>query len=45
MLEENNLSRRKVLSGLGAGLAAAAVAPVLGAQAAPLAPPAVPLQD
>ncbi|RZK20744.1 MAG: SDR family oxidoreductase [Hymenobacter sp.] len=45
MNEENNLSRRKVLSGLGAGLAAAAIVPVLGAQAAPATPPVVPLQD
>jgi NAD(P)-dependent dehydrogenase (short-subunit alcohol dehydrogenase family) len=34
MTEENKLSRRKLLGGLGAGLAVAAVAPVLGAQAA-----------
>lgn len=35
MNEDNKLSRRKLLGGLGAGLAVAAVAPVLGAQAAP----------
>jgi NAD(P)-dependent dehydrogenase (short-subunit alcohol dehydrogenase family) len=32
MQEENNISRRKVLGGLGASLAAAAVTPILGAQ-------------
>lgn len=35
MKEENKVSRRKVISGLGAGLAAAVVAPVLSAQGAP----------
>jgi NAD(P)-dependent dehydrogenase (short-subunit alcohol dehydrogenase family) len=47
MQEENNISRRKVLGGLGVSLAAAAVTPILGAQAAPSAatPPVVPLQD
>jgi NAD(P)-dependent dehydrogenase (short-subunit alcohol dehydrogenase family) len=44
MQEENNISRRKVLGGLGATLAAAAVAPISGAQAAP-GPTAAPLQD
>ena len=44
MQEENNISRRKVLGGLGASLAAAAVAPISGAQAAP-GPTAAPLQD
>jgi NAD(P)-dependent dehydrogenase (short-subunit alcohol dehydrogenase family) len=33
--EENKISRRKVIGGLGAGLAAAMVAPVFSAQAAP----------
>ena len=44
MQEENNISRRKVLGGLGATLAAAAVAPISGTQAAP-GPTAAPLQD
>jgi NAD(P)-dependent dehydrogenase (short-subunit alcohol dehydrogenase family) len=44
MEQENNISRRKVLGGLGASLAAAAVAPISGAQAAP-GPTAAPLQD
>jgi len=44
MEAENNLSRRQVLSGLGAGLAAAAVSPILSAEAAPT-PTAAPLQD
>jgi len=44
MQEENNISRRKVLGGIGASLAAAAVAPISGAQAAP-GPTAAPLQD
>lgn len=35
MKEENKVSRRKVIGGLGAGLAAAVVAPVLSAQGAP----------
>lgn len=35
MKEENNISRRKVIGGIGAGLAAAVVAPVLSAQGAP----------
>jgi NAD(P)-dependent dehydrogenase (short-subunit alcohol dehydrogenase family) len=35
MSEENNLSRRAILGGLGASLAAAAVAPILSAEAAP----------
>ncbi|MGI4874728.1 MAG: SDR family oxidoreductase [Janthinobacterium lividum] len=35
MSEENKISRRNILSGLGAGLAAAAVGPVLSAQGAP----------
>ena len=46
-MEENKFSRRKLLGGLGAGLAAAAVSPVLAASEevshAPV--PAVPLQD
>ncbi len=47
MEAENNFSRRKLLSGLGAGLAAAAVAPILSAEAAtsPAEPTASPLQD
>jgi len=47
MEEENKLSRRKLLGGLGAGLAAAAVSPVLAASdaASPAAAPAAPLQD
>jgi NAD(P)-dependent dehydrogenase (short-subunit alcohol dehydrogenase family) len=44
MEEENNISRRKLLGGLGASLAAAAVAPILSAEAAP-GPTAAPLQD
>jgi NAD(P)-dependent dehydrogenase (short-subunit alcohol dehydrogenase family) len=44
MEEENNISRRKLLGGLGAGLAAAAIAPILSAEAAP-GPTAAPLQD
>jgi NAD(P)-dependent dehydrogenase (short-subunit alcohol dehydrogenase family) len=44
MEEENNISRRKLLGGLGASLAAAAVAPILSAEAAP-SPPADKLQD
>jgi NAD(P)-dependent dehydrogenase (short-subunit alcohol dehydrogenase family) len=44
MQEENNISRRKVLGGLGASLAAAAVAPISGAHAVP-GPTAAPLQD
>jgi len=44
MENDHNFSRRQVLSGLGAGLAAAAVAPVLPAEAA-AAPPAVPLTN
>ena len=47
MNEELNISRRKILGGLGAGLAAAVVTPVLGAPDAPgpaAAPPAG-LQD
>jgi len=43
-MEENNISRRKLLGGLGAGLAAAAVSPILSAEAAP-GPTAAPLQD
>jgi len=45
--DENKISRRKVIGGLGAGLAAAVVAPVLTAQGAPKAgsPAADPLQD
>ena len=43
-MEDNNISRRKLLGGLGAGLAAAAVAPILPAGAAP-GPTAAPLQD
>ncbi len=34
MSEENNISRRKVLGGIGAGLATAAISPVLSAQGA-----------
>jgi NAD(P)-dependent dehydrogenase (short-subunit alcohol dehydrogenase family) len=45
MQEETNISRRKVLGGLGASLAAVAVTPILGAQAAPATPPADKLQD
>ncbi|MGI4733862.1 MAG: SDR family oxidoreductase [Janthinobacterium lividum] len=47
MEEDNKLSRRKLLGGLSAGLAAAAVSPVLAAAeaAGPAAVPAVPLQD
>ncbi|MFD1467870.1 SDR family oxidoreductase [Hymenobacter caeli] len=47
MSEDSNVSRRKALSGLGVGLAAAAAAPILGVQAAPLALGAAPapLQD
>ncbi len=47
MEEGNKLSRRKLLGGLGAGLAAAAVSPVLAASdaASPTAVPAAPLQD
>ncbi|MGI4871171.1 MAG: SDR family oxidoreductase [Janthinobacterium lividum] len=47
MEEENKFSRRKLLGGLGAGLAAAAVSPVLAASeaAGPAVVPAVPLQD
>ncbi|MCR5886585.1 SDR family oxidoreductase [Hymenobacter sp. J193] len=44
MKEENTLSRRQVISGLGASLAVAAVAPVLDAEAAS-SPAAEPLQD
>ncbi|RYY21620.1 MAG: SDR family oxidoreductase [Cytophagaceae bacterium] len=43
-MEDNNISRRKLLGGLGAGLAAAAIAPILPAEAAP-GPTAAPLQD
>jgi len=43
-MEENNMSRRKLLGGLGAGLAAAAVSPILPAEATP-GPTAAPLQD
>lgn len=35
MNEENTISRRKVIGGLGAGLAAAVIAPVTSAQGAP----------
>ncbi|GAA4389212.1 SDR family oxidoreductase [Hymenobacter koreensis] len=47
MKNEHKISRRKVLSGLGAGLAAAAVAPVFGAEGAtaPAGAAAEPLQD
>ncbi|HEX8658169.1 MAG TPA: SDR family oxidoreductase [Hymenobacter sp.] len=47
MSEEKKMSRRKVLSGMSAGIAAAAVAPVLAAEGAtsPVAAPADPLQD
>jgi NAD(P)-dependent dehydrogenase (short-subunit alcohol dehydrogenase family) len=46
MEEENKFSRRKLLGGLSAGLAAAAVSPVLAAsEGASPAAPAVPLQD
>jgi NAD(P)-dependent dehydrogenase (short-subunit alcohol dehydrogenase family) len=44
MEQENNMSRRKLLGGLGASLAVAATAPILGAEAAP-GPTAAPLQD
>ncbi|RZJ85916.1 MAG: NAD(P)-dependent oxidoreductase, partial [Hymenobacter sp.] len=44
MEEDNNISRRKLLGGLGATLAVAATAPILGAEAAP-GPTAAPLQD
>ncbi|MGI4831960.1 MAG: SDR family oxidoreductase [Janthinobacterium lividum] len=45
MQEEQNFSRRQLLSGLGAGLAVAAVAPVLSAEAAAVPPAAVPLTN
>ncbi|WP_223653589.1 SDR family oxidoreductase [Hymenobacter psoromatis] len=46
MDKENNFSRRQILGGLGASLAAAAVSPVLAAQSdAPVNPPAAPLVD
>jgi NAD(P)-dependent dehydrogenase (short-subunit alcohol dehydrogenase family) len=44
MEQENNISRRKLLGGLGASLAVAATAPILSAEAAP-GPTAAPLQD
>jgi NAD(P)-dependent dehydrogenase (short-subunit alcohol dehydrogenase family) len=44
MEQENNISRRKLLGGLGASLAVAATTPILGAEAAP-GPTAAPLQD
>jgi len=44
MEDEHNISRRKLLGGLGASLAAAAVAPIMSAEAAP-GPTAAPLQD
>src|SRR4051812_18157281 len=45
--EQNTISRRKIIGGLGAGLAAAVVAPVLSAAAAPGAENGMPekLQD
>ncbi|HET9504775.1 MAG TPA: SDR family oxidoreductase [Hymenobacter sp.] len=43
-MEQENISRRKLLGGLGASLAVAATAPILGAEAAP-GPTATPLQD
>ncbi|GAA3925742.1 SDR family oxidoreductase [Hymenobacter algoricola] len=47
MKEENKISRRKVLGGLGAGLAAAAIAPVLTVEgaSAPVAAVAAGLED
>ncbi len=47
MNEHDKINRRKVIGGIGAGLAAAAVAPVLSAQGAsqPAALTPVPLQD
>lgn len=47
MNEKNKISRRKVISGIGASLAAAAVAPVFGAAGASQPEPAAPqkLQD
>lgn len=45
MENDHNFSRRQLLSGLGAGLAVAAVAPVLGAEAAAAPPAAVPLTN
>ncbi len=42
MNEENKFSRRDIISGLGAGLAVAAVGPVLSAQGAPAPAEAVP---
>jgi len=46
MNELNTISRRKAIAGLGAGMAAVAVAPILGADGAPhLEPAAAPLQD
>jgi NAD(P)-dependent dehydrogenase (short-subunit alcohol dehydrogenase family) len=44
MEDEHNISRRKLLGGLGVSLAAAAVAPIMSAEAAP-GPTAAPLQD
>ncbi|AMJ65722.1 SDR family oxidoreductase [Hymenobacter sp. PAMC 26628] len=47
MEDKQNISRRKVLGGLGVGLATAALGPVLAADAtpAPAGAPAAPLQD
>jgi len=45
MENDHNFSRRQVLSGLGASLAAAAVTPVLSAEAATAPPAAVPLTN
>lgn len=42
MNEKDKMNRRTVISGLGAGLAAAAVAPVMSASAAPVNEPAAP---
>jgi len=45
MNDVNTISRRKAIAGLGAGMAVAAVAPILGAEGAPKPEPATPLQD
>lgn len=45
MSEENKMTRRTVIGGLGAGLAAAAVSPVMGATQSAVSNAAAPLED